>query len=287
MNKKIIVIAISVMTLLMAVAGIFWFSATEQSQAPVENESEGVAQHKLLVVGDNSFPPFAFEEDRESKGIDLEVFGLVAERLGIEYEIKLFPWTRALKLVETGEADALLSAAYSSDRESFINYTPEQRANGVEGTVPRSYLHITDGVLMVRTLLKDVFTFESVEQVARDGYRVGVNQGYRYSVEVDNADWDRISHVREEDSLEALLNGEIDVFLAYKNIGLTVRDELGLQDKISIVEGPPPFQNYLFFVISKNSDYPEVGNLQQRIDEELVKIHASGEYDKIYDSYIK
>jgi len=282
-NKKII--AGGSIVLLAVIVGTIWFAFIRQSQAPVESESNVVAQRKLLVVGDNSFPPFTIEENGEVTGIDLEVFGLVMERLGIEYEVDLLPWNRALKLIEIGEADALLSAAYSDDRASFIDYTPEQRAHGVDGATPRAYLHATDGVLFVRTLLKDVFHFESVDQVARDGYRVGVNQGYRYSVEIDNADWNKTSHVAEEDSFTALLNGEIDVLLAYKDIGLTIREELGLQDEISVVEGPPPFRNYLFLVFSKNSDYPDVDGLQRRIDEEFIKIHESGEYEEIYNSY--
>jgi len=285
MNKKIIIIWVVVLAVV--VVGVFVLlnlggEKTELAEEVVEEDKE-----LTLYVKTSPWKPYMYEEDGEYVGIAVEVLDLVMTRLDVNYDFELVPWSRALKLAEVGEIDVVLAGGYAYDRESFIQFTPEQRAYGIEGIPPTSYLEFIDGAFFVRSEAKDSFSFESIEQISSAGYRIGVNQGYSYHVDIAAADWNRVSHVTEQDSFEALMNREIDLFLSYKEVGLAIRDELGLNDKVSFIEGDPPFRVYYFLLFGKNSNYPGIDDLQKRVDEELIKIHASGEYDEIYNSYIK
>jgi len=286
MNKKIKII-IGVVALVALVIGIFlgFNLGTETIEVTPEVTLED--RELTLHVRTSSWKPYMYEEEGEYTGIAVDLLDLVMTRLDVNYEFELVPWSRALKLAEVGDADALLAAGYSPERESFIEFTPEQLTYGVEDISPTSYLLFTDGAFFVRTESKDSFPFESIEQISSAGYRIGVNQGYRYHADIADADWNKISHVTEQNSFEALMNREIDLFLTYKEVGLAIRDELGLQNEVSLVAGDPPFRVYYFILFSKNSDYPGIDNLQNRVDEELLKIHESGEYDEIYNSYIE
>ncbi len=183
-----------------------------------------VEEDNVFHVVTSPWKPYTYEEGGEYKGIAYDSLDFIMDRLEVEYNFEIEPWSRALKMVEAGEADALLSAAYSPDREAYLAYTPEQLAYGKEGVVPSAYLHTTNGIFLVKTLLKDNFVFESIEQVVLDGHLVGVTQGYGYAANVDEANCDKISHVTEQESLNVLLNEEIDMFLTYREVGLAIRN---------------------------------------------------------------
>ncbi len=285
-NKKIIIGVL--LTVLIVVVGIFVFLNQRTVPTKVITSEVIVEEDEVLTFNVKTSPwkPYMYEEEGEYKGISFELLDLVMSRLGVNYKFELIPWSRAMKMAEAGKVDALLSAAYSEDRESFISYTPEQRDYGLNGIIPSAYLHIIEGIFLVQTTLKDEFIFDSFDQILLDGTRIGVNQGYSYKTTIENSNFNKISHVTEQESLEALINGEIDMFLTHKEVGLAILNEMGLQDKVSIAKGPFPFQAYYFLLFSKNSDYPDVDKLQRQVDEELVKIHESGEYEKIYKQYV-
>lgn len=283
--KKIIIL----ITVLVGITGgIFVF--LNLREGPMQEIGEiGVKEDTGLTLHVKTSPwkPFMYEENGQYVGIAVDVLDLVMTRLNVNYDFELVPWSRALKLAEVGDIDAILAGGYAPEREKFIQFTSEQRAYGLENTDPTSYLQFTNGAFFVRSEAKDSFPFESIEQISKAGYRIGVNQGYKYHADIAAADWNTVSHVTEQNSFEALMNREIDLYLSYKEVGLAILDELGLNDEVEIVKGEPPFRVFYFILFSKNSDYPGIDDLQNMVDEELRKIHESGEYDEIYNSYIQ
>ncbi len=278
--------------MLILIAGgflIFGLRESEEITEEVigEESSELAEEEEVLYVVTDPLKPYSYEAGGEYRGIAYDLLDLVMTRLDIDYKFELIPWSRVLKRAEEGEADCVLSGAYSLDREPYIAYTPEQLAYGREGITPSVYLHEFNGAFFILKLIEDTFVYESIEQLELNNYRVGVQQGYKYREDVDNANWNKISQVTVADGMDALMNGEIDLLMTYKEVGLKVRNDMGLRNEISVAKGPAPFETYYFLLFTKNSDYPNIGELQKRVDEELVKIHESGEFDKIYDKYVK
>ncbi len=286
-NKKRIIWA--VVAVVIIIVGVFLFfnfrSETEEISDKVVSK-EILEEGKLYVVTD-PLKPYSYEEDGEYKGIAYDLLDLVMTRLDVDYEFELLPWSRVLKVAEAGEADGVLSGAHSIDREQYIAYTSEQLDYGRQGIKPPVYLHEFNGAFFILKLIEDTFVYESIEQLELNNYRVGVQQGYKYREDVDNANWSKVTQVTVADGMQALVDGEIDLLMTYKEVGLAIRDDLGLKDEISVAKGIAPFETYYFLLFSKNSDYPNWQDLQLRVDEELKKIHESGEYQKIYDKYVK
>jgi len=285
MNKKIIIGVITLAVILL-IAG-YWFLIGSSPVGEVAlDDTKATAERKLLVVTDNSFPPFEFEEDGEVKGIDVDVFGLAMQRLGISYEIQLLPWTRALKLVETGKADVLLTAAYNEKRGEFAYFTPNQIKFLETNELPKAYISKADRVFFMRNLHRSSLKFESLEQIREDKYRVGLNANYVYGPKILGAGWNITTYQSTEESFTALSKGEIDMYLADDIVGLWVLGKLGLQDQIGYIKNPVITLVYNS-PFSKNSDYPNLKKIWEQTNQELEKIHESGEYDEIYDSYIQ
>ncbi len=144
-NKKRIIWA--VVAVVIIIVGVFLFfnfrSETEEISDKVVSK-EILEEGKLYVVTD-PLKPYSYEVDGEYKGIAYDLLDLVMTRLDIDYKFELIPWSRVLKRAEAGEADCVLSGAYSLDREPYIAYTPEQLDYGREEIKPPVYLHEFNG----------------------------------------------------------------------------------------------------------------------------------------------
>jgi len=101
---------------------------------------------------------------------------------------------------------------------------------------------------------------------------------------INAANLNTISYVNEAKGLEALEKGEVDLFIANTEVGLAILKDRGLSEHIIYIDTPIDV-SYLFLTFSKNSDYPNIAELQKAVDKELINIHESGEYDKIRDKY--
>jgi len=281
MNKKVI-IGLVALAVILFIAAYFLIGSSPVVEVTLV-DSKVTTERKLLVVTDNSFPPFEFVEDGEVKGIDVEVFGLVMQRLGIPYEVQLLPWTRALKLVETGDADVLLTATYSKERGEFAYYTPDQIEFLETNKIPKAYISKSNWVFFIRNIHQDTFIFESLEQIRDDKYRIGFNANYAYGPKILGAGWDTRVYQTTEENFAALAEGKIDMYLSDDVVGLWVLEKMGLQDQVGYIEKPVIT---LVYNSPFSTDYPNLKEIWEQTNQELEKIHQSGEYDEIYDSYV-
>ena len=73
------------------------------------------------------WPPFRINDESSSsgfRGIDIDIVNTLSEKLGVKIEIQRHPWAMSLALMRSGQADMITGAAYTVDRESFVNYIP-------------------------------------------------------------------------------------------------------------------------------------------------------------------
>lgn len=89
------------------------------------------ASEKLLLVTHNLPPYGAFVTDKEVhqvseenfKGIAVDRLRCVLNKMPFEYEIKVVPWMRAQKLVESNQATAFFAASQNKIRDSYATIT--------------------------------------------------------------------------------------------------------------------------------------------------------------------
>ena len=80
--------------------------------------SQAMAYHppvKVLVYGDDSYPPYSYGEEGVAKGIYSDILRRVFEEMP-GYEVKLvpIPWERGLKMLKVGQGLALYPPYYLS-----------------------------------------------------------------------------------------------------------------------------------------------------------------------------
>jgi polar amino acid transport system substrate-binding protein len=283
MDKKI---TIGIVITVLVVVGVFAFLYSRSESevitgGPVDEDEE---VRKFLAVTEH-FPPFAFEEDGVVKGIDIDIFDLAMERVGVPYEVEIMPWARALKMVEEGDAESILIASYTEERDDWAYFTENQKISKNE-VIPDAYLGAHDMVFFIRKIHEDSIKFESFDQIREMDYRVGLDAGYAYGDAVAKAGWNTKDYNNVNENFLALAAGNVDMYLADKAVGLWVVEEMGLQDEITYIE-KPVFTFVYHAPFSKNSDYPELEEIWNQTMSELKGIHESGEAEEIYDKYVR
>lgn len=81
------------------------------------------AEKVVFVTSDQ--PPYVMSEKGQPSGLDIDIVRELCSRLGIEAEIRVLPWKRALKSVEKGEGDAIFAPRQTEERSAFLYFPSE------------------------------------------------------------------------------------------------------------------------------------------------------------------
>lgn len=251
-------------------------------------EKYGIAspmpQARDLIFVCESWKPFEYEENGRVAGLDAEVVARIMGRLGLSYQIRIYPWSRAWMMVEQGAADAVLSVSYKASREQFLHFTDEQRQFMGNGSPPADYLWLSEYVFFIKEKSLGKFRFESYDQLKADKIRVGTNKGYSYSSGFPAAKIGSREFNSTREGMLALVNEDIDLYPMDRTVGLAELKDMGLQTSITYWPRVLFTKPYLA-PFSKISDYPGIEQVMARFNHELRQMRKSGEYDKIYQQY--
>ncbi|MBN2652121.1 MAG: transporter substrate-binding domain-containing protein [Spirochaetales bacterium] len=91
------------------------------------------SQEKITIVKVNfDSPPFEFYDKGKPAGFHIELIESVAKNLNISIEWLDVPWSRALKMVELGDADAITFLGKTSVRENWAIFLPDNVISATE-----------------------------------------------------------------------------------------------------------------------------------------------------------
>ena len=236
-----------------------------------------------LIVVTSPWPPYAYSDDGGMpSGFLVEVLDSLFSRLDVSYEMRFVPWSRALEELEAGKSDATF-AQYNDERGEFLYYTQEEQ-DYTEGSFPSTFLTESDQVFFARTLLKDSFNLESLDDILESDILVGAVAGYSSTKRLQDAGINVIEYPGEAEVFQALADREVDIVMEDKLPGFAHIKNLGLLDEVTVL--PKSFwTDPMFMPFSKASDFPNLLEVRGRVLDELQKMRDSGEYDEIYRKY--
>ena len=159
-----------------------------------------VESGKLIMATNAAFPPYEYVEGNEIVGIDAEIAGAIAEKLGLELQIDDMEFDSIIESVKGGKADiGLAGMTVTPERQEVINFTASY-ATGVQVVI------VTEGSPI--TTVDDLFA-EGASHV------IGVQRnttGDLYSTwdleDAGLATIDRYS--KGADAVQALITGKVD-----------------------------------------------------------------------------
>lgn len=172
-----------------------------------------------LRIVTEAWHPYVFE-DAEGKpaGSDLEITEAVFAKLGQPIEVRFCPWKRCIELVRTGNADALLGAIRTPEREAFMMYPENPLSAYATGVFVRS--NSDPGYTELADLVGD---------------KGGTLHGYQYCNAVRNGNLSVEPERSLEGNFRKLERGRIDYIISNLVVGESAIRSAGLEDKIKLV----------------------------------------------------
>ncbi|SCA57611.1 conserved exported hypothetical protein [Candidatus Terasakiella magnetica] len=229
-------------------------------------------QAQTLRAATLHFPPYSYEnENQKADGISVQTVRKLAARLGMEVEVEVYPWARALELVRKGSVDMLFTAYKTPAREKFLYYSAVPLIVQKVSLFVNSSSHLNS--------LEDITLGKASTTATRRKVSYGpvIDNLIKQNQLVNSFTGNDDIHL-----LELLKGKRVDTvplsqFVAYHNIR-----KAGLENDIREIQ--PPVQSvpsYLTF--SKALDHKK---LATQFSVELIKMRKDGSIQKILDQWL-
>ncbi len=241
----------------------------QDAEAPAETEAPAEAPGEVktvtegvLTMGTNAaFPPYEFYDGEEIVGIDAEIAGLLAEKLGLELEIMDMDFSAIVTSVQTGGVDmGLAGMTVTEERLKNVNFT-DSYATGVQ-------------VIIV----KEDSDIASVDDL--EGKLIGVQEGttgYTFCSE-DFGEENVLAYTNGATAVQNLINGSVDCVVIDQQPAISFVEA---NEGLKILETEYVIEDYAAAVAKENTA------LLDALNTALEELKADGSIQAVLDKYIK
>jgi ABC-type amino acid transport substrate-binding protein len=218
----------------------------------------------MYKVGTNAeYPPFESVDDAGNViGFDADIMDAIAEKAGFKYEFVNTRWDGIFVALQSGEFDAVISAATITDeRAEIVNFSDPYFNAGQ--------------MIAVRIADKDKVS----SPADLDGLKVGVQLGTTGDQWLtDNTQAEVVRYDEVTLAFQALGTGDVD---AVFTDGPTSADIIQANPEIgATLVGDAVTDEFYGIAVNK-----EKGDLLEMINKGLGEVRADGTYDEIYDKW--
>ena len=276
MKKNIIsAIVLSSMLLLAACSGSSNEAATQAANAGSEvaadkttaaDESAATGELKLveagkLIVSTNAeFPPYEYYDANEIVGIDVEIAKAIADKMGLELEVKDGAFDAIIAEVVSGKADVGIAGMTATDeRKQNVDFS-DSYATGTQ-------------VIIV----KEGSEIKSAADL--EGKSIGVQLGTTGDIMATDVKDSKVEQYNKGmDAVQALSQGKIDAVIIDNEPAKFYEKEVS---GLKILDEAFAVEEYAIALKKGNTE------LQTKINEILKELKAEGKIDEIIAKYIK
>ena len=279
MKKKIMAVLVAAgMVVSLAACGGSSQTATgtaESAAETVESAAESVASEvasedaelvtvtegKLTMSTNAAFPPYEMTTDSgDLEGIDIEVAGAIAKKLGLELQVDDMDFDAALLAAQQGKSDIVMAGVSVTEERQKVMEFSDPYATGVQ-------------VIIV----KEDSDIASVENL--DGKMIGTQRGTTGNIYcTDDYGEDHITtYDNGLTAVQALMNGQVDcVVIDQEPAKAFVAANQGLK----ILETEYVSEDYAIGMAKGNTA------LQSAVNKALAELQEDGTVQSIVDKYI-
>ncbi len=183
------------------------------------DEQEWLRQKgKLIVAGDQAFPPFEFIEAGEYKGYNVDLMRSLSLVLGVEMELRPMEWSAARNALEQGEVDAIQGMRYTEERDRIYDFTTP-------------FLQSYSDIFVSTEARERIRTLDDLK-----GLTIAMQEGdVAHDILKKRGDLKFVLFHSQPEALQALAKGRVDAFVGNYFVGNYYRRRLGLENEISPV----------------------------------------------------
>jgi ABC-type amino acid transport substrate-binding protein len=216
-----------------------------------------------------SYPPYNFKSKGNLKGIAVDLLLAATKKASSSLtakNIRVFPWPRAYKMVETGPNIVLFSTTRTEEREPKFNWVGPIVPTRIVLLAKKSNSIVINSPSDIKKYVVGAITDDIGDQLVQEA---GVKPS-------------SIKHVPKAESLAKMLGaGRIKLWAYEENVARWFIKKEGLNN--SDFEAVYTLkESDLYYAFSKDISEDRQQRLQKAIDE----VKASGEFDKIKAGYL-
>ena len=277
--KKILAMAMAVvMALGLSACGSNNSAASSSAAGSVSGSASGsvsngdpafttVTPGKLTMSTNASFPPYEMVADDGSfEGIDIEVAGAIAEKLGLELQVDDMGFDAALQAAQTGKSDMVMAGVTVTEERQAVMDFSNSYANGVQVVI------VKEG--------SPIQTVDDLANANMIGCQMGTT-GYIYCSDTPENGGFGEDHVTPYDdgaaAVQALMNGQIDAVVIDN---MPAQEYVAANPGLKILDGEFTNEDYAIGVAKGNTA------LLDAINGALEELTADGTIQSIVDKYI-
>lgn len=203
--------SIALYTIVLLITIYLAFDITNRTEQLKANSSEIITRssNALTYTGDwnqgdtllfvsGEYPPYVYTDEGKLQGISYDALVAILDEMGVDYQFEMMSWSRALKLIDNGQAFAAFPFAVSEERLKKYYFSDAYH------TIPDKsdffYAYGANDSYQTMTSLEDLY-----------GLKVGCIYGYYYLETLESLDLELEFSVSEKECLEKLKDGRIDV----------------------------------------------------------------------------
>ena len=239
-------------------------TAESASEAGTEETGEltTVTPGKLTMSTNAAFPPYEMTtDDGKLEGIDIEVAGAIAEKLGLELQVDDMDFDAALLAAQQGKSDIVMAGVSVTEERQKVMEFSDSYATGVQ-------------VIIV----KEGSDIQSVEDL--EGKMIGTQRGTTGNLYcTDDYGEDHItSYDNGLTAVQALNNGQVDCVVIDKEPATAF---VGANPGLVILDTEYTSEDYAIGMAKGNTA------LLDAVNTALAELQADGTVDAIVAKYIK
>lgn len=260
--------------------------ANESGDEAAANESATAAERSTeteeaapepcrLTVGWDPWEPYHYAPvGNRVQGLDVDLIGAMADRVGCELAWEQGSWASLLQLLPSGGIDLLPGATRTPEREDFAYFSEPYRKESFR--------------VHVRADEAEQWAGRSLTELLENGFRLGLTRGYIYGEQVeevlDDPQWqDQLVEVPVgELNFLNLMDFRIDGFLEDPFVAASIdhRRDWGVTFEDLPLDVHSGDVHLMFSKTSVDAA------LVERFNEALAEMRQSGEHQRILDRYM-
>ncbi len=234
-------------------------SDTETTTAAADGEN-APAKEKLIMGTNAAFPPYEYYEGDKIVGIDAEVGALIAEKLGMDFEIKDMDFNGIISAVQNGVIDiGMAGMTVNEERLESVNFSTSY-AKGIQVVI-----------------VKEGSDIASIDDLS--GKKIGVQEattGDSYATS-DFGEENVKRYQNGAAAVAALQSGIVDAVIIDNE---PAKAFVEVNEGLKILETTYADEDYAIAVAKENTE------LLENINKALAELTADGSIQAIVDKYI-
>ena len=249
----------------LVLAMLMVFACAACGSKPAGNDLNLVESGKLIMSTNAAFPPYEMVADNGAfEGIDVEIAGKIAEKLGLELVIDDMDFDGALMAVQNGKSDIVMAGVSVNDDRLLVMDFSESYATGVQVVIVKEGSDVTMDNLGEKMI----------------GCQRGTT-GYIYASDTPENGGYGEDHVIAYDNgasaVQALMNGQIDCVIIDN---APAQEYVKANPGLTILPGAWVEEQYAIGVDKGNTA------LLEAVNGALAELIADGTVQSIIDKYI-